>query len=196
MIDTPLYTSIRQIVAKHGLIVFSDLRLFYLLSDYSAFDKLSNDSLIVRELQKSGYGQYLLSSLEAKDALWKKGASCLIATFIKSHSFESSEVYFVADSMAYGIGLLTDYPVINTSNNDALIITDETIHERDKGVQSIGLWDRFVKWLNRIPKFWKYLLYGIGIIAGICIVAVIVYYLFILVVGLVFLGILGFKKVR
>ena len=78
MSNQALHTTIRQVVEKHGQEILSDFRLMYILSDYGAFDKLSNEHAIVKDLQTQGYGQLLLNCKNNPDTDWQTEAGVFI----------------------------------------------------------------------------------------------------------------------
>ena len=107
MSNQALHTTIRQVVEKHGQEILSDLRLMYILSDYGAFDKLSNEHAIVKDLQTKGYGQLLLNCKSNPDTDWQSEAGVFIDDFLTAHSkYDGAEVLYICDSIAYGADLL------------------------------------------------------------------------------------------
>ena len=82
MSNQSLHITIRQVVEKHGQEILSDLRLMYILSDYGAFDKLSNEHAIVKDLQTKGYGQLLLNCKNNPDTDWQTEAGVFIDDFL------------------------------------------------------------------------------------------------------------------
>ncbi len=109
MSDLALHTTIRQVLEKHGQEILSDLRLVYILSDYGAFDKLSNDHAISKDLQIGGYGQLLLDCLSSKDADWQSKTGGFINDFFTTHdNYDSAEVIYICDAIAYGLGMLPE----------------------------------------------------------------------------------------
>lgn len=112
MSNLSLHTTIRQVIEKHGQGILSDLRLMYILSDYGAFDKLSDEHAIVKDLQTAGYGQLLLDCKNNSDADWQSKAEVFINDFISSHrQFDSAEAIYICDSIAYGLDLLPETAV-------------------------------------------------------------------------------------
>ena len=109
MSNQSLHTTIRQVVEKHGQEILSDLRLMYILSDYGAFDKLSNEHAIVKDLQTKGYGQLLLNCKNNPDTDWQTEAGVFIDDFLAAHSsYDSAEVLYICDSIAYGVDMLPE----------------------------------------------------------------------------------------
>ena len=109
MSNLALHTTIRQVIEKHGREILSDLRLMYILSDYGAFDKLSNDHAIVKDLQTAGFGQLLLDCQINQDEDWQSKAGVFINDFFSAHSnYDSAEVIYICDAIAYGLGLLPE----------------------------------------------------------------------------------------
>lgn len=109
MSNQALHTTIRQVVEKHGQEILSDLRLMYILSDYGAFDKLSNEHAIVKDLQTQGYGQLLLNCKNNPDTDWQTEAGVFINDFLTAHpNYDSAEVLYICDSIAYGVDILPE----------------------------------------------------------------------------------------
>lgn len=109
MSNPALHTAIRQVIVKHGQEILSDLRLMYILSDYGAFDKLSNEHAIVKDLQTSGYGQLLLDCQNKQDTDWQSKVEVFTSDFFSAHSnYDSAEVIYICDAIAYGLGLLPE----------------------------------------------------------------------------------------
>lgn len=112
MSNLALHTTIRQVIDKHGQEILADLRLMYILSDYGAFDKLSNDHAIVKELLTAGYGQLLLDCKNNQDTEWQSKVGVFINDFFSTHSnYDSAEVIYICDAIAYGLGLLPENSV-------------------------------------------------------------------------------------
>lgn len=109
MSNPALHKTIRQVVENHGQEILADLRLMYILSDYGAFDKLSNEHAIVKDLQTKGYGQILLNCENNPDSDWQTEVGVFIDDFLTDHSnFDSAEVLYICDSIAYGADLLPE----------------------------------------------------------------------------------------
>ncbi len=109
MSDSALHTTIRQVVEKHGQEILEDLRLVYILSDYSAFDKLSNEHAIVKDLQTKGYGKLLLACKNNLDTDWQSEVGVFLDDFLATHSnYDSAEVLYICDSIAYGADMLPE----------------------------------------------------------------------------------------
>ena len=109
MSDSALHTTIRQVVEKHGQEILEDLRLVYILSDYGAFDKLSNEHAIVKDLQTKGYGKLLLACKNNPDTDWQSEVGVFLDDFLATHSnYDSAEVLYICDSIAYGADMLPE----------------------------------------------------------------------------------------
>ena len=109
MSTSALHTTISQVIDKHGQDIISDLRLMYILSDYGAFDRLSDEHDIVKDLQNKGYGQLLLDSKRNNDSDWQSRANVFINDFLSSHaSYDGAEVLYICDAIAFGAGLLPE----------------------------------------------------------------------------------------
>ena len=195
----------RQIADNHGADVFSDLRLFYLLSDYSSFDRLTDDSSIVKGLQNAGYGDLLVSASTSGEKAWKKDSALFISAFIRANSYDEAMVRYIADSMAYGLGLLSEPSAPNNSGDTGNGTSNRTWYKRffslckrvansivkgcKKFVRWIKYtWNRIVNWFRNLPTFWKYFFYVIGALAVLAIIAIVLYYLFIVIIGLIVIG--------
>lgn len=191
----------KQIADIHGTEVYSDLRLFYLLSDYSSFDKLSDESLIVKELQKGGYGNLLLTALNSRDKFWRNHAKSYLSAFICANSFDRSLVEYIAESMAYGLGLSAEPNNQSNTGESDVSTTSNTWFDSftafwKNASQSVLLslkktirwiqktWRSIVYWFKNLPSFWKYVIYVIGALLAIAVVVIVVYYLLLFVVAL------------
>lgn len=109
MSEQQLHKTIKQVIDKHGTEIMADLRLMYILSDYSAFDKLSDQHDIVKALQSEGYGQQLLDCKAKSDPDWQNTIGVFINTFLTTHSqYDAADVIYLCDSIAYGAGLLSE----------------------------------------------------------------------------------------
>lgn len=112
MSNLSLHTTIRQVINKHGQEILSGFRLIYILSDYGAFDKLTDEHAIVKDLQKQGYGKLLLECKNSSDSDWQSKVGAFINDFFVAHAcYDSAEVIYICDSIAYGAGLLPEASV-------------------------------------------------------------------------------------
>lgn len=119
-----IHTTIKQIIDKHGTEILADLRLMYILSDYSAFDKLSDQHDIVKAIQSEGYGQLLLDCKANNDPNWQNTIGVFINNFLTAHSqYDAANVVYLCDSIAYGAGLLPENH-IRKGNSEAKPVQD------------------------------------------------------------------------
>ncbi len=104
-----LHTTIKQVLSQQGQEILSDLRLMYILSDYGAFDRLTDEHDIVRDLQTQGFGKLILDCKQTADADWQAKVNAFLNEFLVSHSgYDSAEVIYISDALAYGADLLPE----------------------------------------------------------------------------------------
>ena len=109
MSNSTLHKTIRQVIDKHGQDIISDLKLMYILSDYGAFDKLSDEHDIVKDLQANGFGQLVLDCKRKNDSSWQSIIDGFVTDFLSNHNnYDSAEVIYICDSITYGAGLLPE----------------------------------------------------------------------------------------
>lgn len=146
MSNIGLHKIIRQVIEKHGEEVLTDLRLMYILSDYGAFDKLSDEHAIVKDLQTKGYGQLLLNCKSSPDMDWQSEAGVFIDDFLTAHSkYNGTEVLYICDSIAYGADLL---PESSIRKNDEAPRTSSSSSPIDYADELKRLQNEYLSLLN------------------------------------------------
>lgn len=118
-----IHSEIKRVVEKFGLDILTDQRILYILSDYGAFDRLSDDHDIVKELQAEGYGNIILDYKNNNDAEWKTKVDDYINSFVDEHSnYKISDVVYICKAIAYGAGLLSEEAVLAPSSDSIIDI--------------------------------------------------------------------------
>lgn len=104
-----IHNEIKKAIDLFGLDVLSDQRILYILSDFGAFDKLSDDHDIVKDLQLSGFGSKILEIKKNNDKDCIPQIEELVKSFILDHShYDSADVDYICRSIAFGAGLIDE----------------------------------------------------------------------------------------
>ena len=128
-----IHKEIRKVIDKFGLDIIADQRILYILSDYGAFDKLTDDHDIVKDLQACNYGKKILDYKNNHDLEWQSKVDDFISTFIDEHSnYTISQVIYICKALAYGAGLLDEASVCAPNGNSIIDIPTQLVNRQNE----------------------------------------------------------------
>ena len=126
-----LYEAIQTIIQEFGKDIVTNAKVINVFSDYNAFEESKTFRVILKNLIAEGYMDQLMYVRD-----WDKSQDHIINNFVKATSFNKSNVSYVVQCLAFGLGYTKIFPVYNYSVT-APQVGESCAQNSNKPVQTI-----------------------------------------------------------
>lgn len=109
-----LHLLVKEALNQFGKELIQSVKFVKILDDYNAFEDIPAAKQILKELLLEGYGERIYILYSSKKS-WTSKFQTFVTDFRERHEYRDDLVYYVFQSLAYGLGWISDVSAYSPS---------------------------------------------------------------------------------